>query len=153
MRVLWEREIKTGKIRVSPRPVWKCMTCPMYGKRPGCPPNAPSWRETKQWVKSFERAILVKFEIDMKNFKEEKRKVLNWLLRKERELFRQGNMYAFALFPGSCNLCEDCPYERGKPCRMPEKVRPSVDAVGIELTSIIDINFSESVLYGIVFID
>ncbi|NJF24248.1 DUF2284 domain-containing protein [Thermococcus sp. Bubb.Bath] len=153
MMVLWEKEIPAEKITVSPRPVWKCRACPMYGKRPGCPPYAPDWKEAKEWVKSFKKALLVKFEIDTKDFEAEKRKVLLWLLKKEAELFKEGKLYAMALFPGNCNLCDDCPFERGKPCRMPEKVRPSIDAVGIEISSLVEMDFSESVLYGMVMVE
>ncbi len=153
MEVLWEKEVDASSIVVSPRPVWKCRACPMYGKRPSCPPHAPDWREAKDWVGSFRKALLVKFSINMDDFEEEKRKVLLWLLRREAELFREGKLYAMALFPGSCNLCDDCPFERGQACRMPEKVRPSVDAVGIELSSLVDIDFSESVLYGLIMVE
>lgn len=125
----------------------------MYGKRPSCPPYAPDWREAKEWVGSFKKALLVKFSISMGDFEEEKRKVLLWLLKREAELFKEGKLYAMALFPGSCSLCDDCPFERGEPCRMPEKVRPSVDAVGIELGSLVDIDFSESVLYGVIMVE
>ncbi|WP_048152137.1 DUF2284 domain-containing protein [Palaeococcus ferrophilus] len=153
MRVILTREVEAEDITVSPRPVWKCRSCPMYGKRPSCPPHAPPWGEAREWVRSYRRALLVKFEVDYSRFEEEKREVLNHLLELENKLFREGKAYAFALFPGNCNLCLDCPFERTGECRMPEKVRPSIDAVGIELSSITEINFSESVLYGLVMIE
>ena len=153
MQVVWERELPAEEIVVSPRPVWKCRTCPMYGKRPSCPPHAPGWKDAMDWVRSFSRALLVKFEINMNDFEEEKRKVLLYLLGREEELFKEGESYAMALFPGSCNLCDDCPFERGEACRMPTKVRPSIDAIGIEVTSIVELNFSESVLYGMVLVE
>ncbi len=151
--VVFEKLVYTKEIRVSPRPVWKCRACPMYGRRPNCPPNAPSWRESREWVKSFKKALLIKFRVNMKEFEDEKREVLKWLLRREAELFRAGYPYAMALFPGSCNLCEDCPFEKGKGCKMPEKVRPSLDAIGIEINSLTPLDFSESVLYALIFIE
>ncbi|WP_297463582.1 DUF2284 domain-containing protein [Thermococcus sp.] len=153
MRVLWEKEIDASGIVVSPRPVWKCRACPMYGKRPSCPPYVPEWREAREWVGHFRRALLIKFEINMDDFENEKRKVILHLLKREAELFREGKFYAMALFPGSCNLCDDCPFERGEPCRMPTRVRPSVDAIGIEIGKLVKIDFSESVLYGIILVD
>ncbi len=36
---------------------------------------------------------------------------------------------------------------------MPEKVRPSIDAIGIEISSLVEIDFSESVLYGMVMVE
>ncbi|WP_457751965.1 DUF2284 domain-containing protein [Thermococcus sp.] len=153
MKVLWERKVPADKIVVSPRPVWKCHSCPMYGKRPSCPPHVPDWWEAREWVRSFKWALLIKFEIDMDSFEEDKKEAILYLLRRESEFFKDGNMYAMALFPGSCNLCEDCPFERGEPCKMPFKVRPSIDAIGIEINALVEIDFSESVLYGMVLID
>ncbi len=153
MRVLWEKEIDASEIAVSPRPVWKCRACTMYGKRPSCPPHVPDWREAREWVKHFRKSLLVKFEIEVEDFENEKRKAILYLLNKEKELFKEGHIYAMALFPGSCNLCDDCPFERGEVCRFPTKVRPSVDAIGIEIGNLVRIDFSESVLYGMVLIE
>lgn len=153
MKVLWEKEITADEIAVSPRPIWKCRSCPMYGKRPSCPPHVPDWREAKDWVRHFKRALIIKFEIAMDRFEQDRREALLYLLKREEELFKERKMYAMALFPGNCNLCDDCPFERGEPCRMPTKVRPSIDAIGIEIGRLVDIDFSESVLYGMIFID
>ncbi|WP_324736587.1 DUF2284 domain-containing protein [Thermococcus sp. SY098] len=153
MKIIYEKEIDTGSIVVSPRPVWKCRTCPVYGKSPSCPPHAPSWKESKEWIKHFKKALLLKFQLDYEDFEEEKRKVLLYLLQKEEELFRKGNPYVLALFPGNCNLCEVCEFEKSGHCRMPTKVRPSIDAIGIELSKIVDLNFGESVLYGLILVE
>ncbi|RLF88369.1 DUF2284 domain-containing protein [Thermococci archaeon] len=153
MEVVWEREINVEKIVVSPRPVWKCRSCPMYGKRPSCPPHSPPWRETKELLKYYRKGLLIKFKINIEKFEEEKRSVLLWLLGKEHEYFRKGFYYALALFPGNCNLCDECSFEAMGVCSMPDKVRPSIDAIGIELSSIVTLNFDEPVLYGLILID
>ncbi len=152
MKILWERVISTERIRVTPRPVWKCRTCEFYGKRPSCPPFAPGWKEAREWVKSYEKALLIKFQVDMDNFEREKREVLKYLLRKEKELF-QKYPYVYALFPGACNLCDECEFEKSGRCPVPEKVRFSLDAVGIELSSVVKIDFREPVLYSLIFLD
>lgn len=152
MRLVYEREIDASKILVSPRPVWKCRTCVFYGKRPSCPPLVPSWREAGEWVKSYKKALLLKFEVNMEDFEEGKREVLNYLLNRERELFSR-YPYAYALFPGACNLCQECGYERSGNCPRMQDVRPSLDAVGIEITSVVKINFKENVLYSLIFLD
>ncbi len=152
MKIFYEKEIDTKEIKVSPRPVWKCTTCPFYGKRPSCPPYAPSWRDVREWTQSYKRALLLKFEIDMDNFEIEKRKVLNYLLQIEKELFKK-YPYVYALFPGACNLCEECKFEKGGECPMPEKVRFSLDAIGIEITSIVSLDFEENALYSLIFLD
>ena len=153
MIIILEKEIEVQRIVVSPRPVWKCRACPMYGKTPSCPPHAPSWEETRDWIRCFQTAIVVKFETDMRDFEGEKREVLKYLLKKEKDFFAQGHPFAFALFPGNCNLCDKCEFEAGERCPHPTTVRPSMDAVGIEISSFMKIDFSENVLYGLILID
>ena len=153
MKIVFEREIQARKIVVSPRPVWKCRTCPMYGKTPSCPPYAPSWKETRDWIRCFQTALIVKFDTDMSSFEGEKRKALTYLLKKEKEFFAEGDPFALALFPGNCNLCDECEFEKNGKCLHPAKVRPSMDAVGIEIGSFTEIDFTENVLYGLILID
>lgn len=153
MKIILENEIEAEKIVVSPRPVWKCRACPNYGKTPSCPPHAPSWQEAREWVAHFKIALIIKFEIDMSDFEGEKKEVLRYLLKKEKAFFAEGHPFAFALFPGNCNLCDECKFEAGERCPYPTDVRPSVDAVGIEIGSFIKIDFSENVLYGLILID
>ncbi|OEU76508.1 MAG: metal-binding protein [Desulfuromonadales bacterium C00003093] len=153
MKVIYEKEIEAARIVVSPRPVWKCRTCPMYGKTPSCPPHAPPWKETLDWIRAFERAFIIKFEINMSNFEEEKRGVSTFLLKKEKEFFNEGFPFAFALFPGNCNICEECEFEKSGNCSDQTRPRPSIDAVGIEIGSFVKIDFNENVLYGLVMID
>lgn len=153
MKITYEKEIEARKIVVSARPVWKCRACPMYGKTPSCPPYAPSWKETQEWLTFFKKGLLLKFEIEMNTFEAEKRRVLLCLLKKEKKYFNEGYPYALALFPGNCNLCDECEFEKSKECIDPTRVRPCVDAVGIEVSSLVKIAFSENVLYGLVLID
>ena len=153
MHIICEKEIDAHNIIVSPRPVWKCMTCPMHGKTASCPPFAPSWQEAREWICSFQKALAAKFAIDMDNYEKEKRSVSYWLLEKEKKYFNEGYLYAFALFPGNCNLCYKCEFEKTQKCAYTTKVRPSLDAIGIEINSLTRIDFTESVLYGLILID
>ncbi len=152
MRVAYEMEIDVDVVRVTPRPVWKCRTCAFYGKRPSCPPFVPSWKEAREWVHSYRKALLIKFDIQTDDFEEEKRKVLTYLLQRERELFRK-YPYALALFPGARNLCDVCTYEKSGTCPRIQDVRPSLDALGIELTCVVQINFEENCLYSLIFLE
>jgi len=153
MKIILEKEIEAQRIVVSPRPVWKCRACPNYRNNPSCPPYVPFWKETRDWIKCFQTALIVKFEIDMSDFEGEKRETLRYLLKKEKDFFGEGRPFAFALFPGNCNLCDECEFEAGERCPHSTRVRPSVDAVGIEISSFRKIDFSENVLYGLILID
>lgn len=152
MKIVYEKKIKSDDIVITPRPVWKYKTCSFYNKRPSCPPFTPSWRDAKEWVEHYFFALLIKFAVDMKNFEAEKREVINWLLRKESELFEQ-YPFVFALFPGVCNLCVDCDFEKTGVCTFPNKVRPSLDALGIEISKLVKLDYSEEVLYSVILLD
>jgi len=153
MKIIFEKEVIPEKIIVSPRPVWKCMACPNYRRNPACPPHVPSWKETSEWIKYFNRAVMIKFHVDMDNFEKEKREVLKWLLSKERHFFTKKHPFVFALFPGSCNLCGECRFEENGTCLKSEDLRPSINAIGIEMGSFVNIDFNETVLYGLILID
>ncbi|MEM4524136.1 MAG: DUF2284 domain-containing protein, partial [Archaeoglobaceae archaeon] len=66
MRIVFQKEIDAKIIPVSPKPVWKCMSCPNYGKSPSCPPNAPDWRSFKELLEHYKKALLFKFAIEGK---------------------------------------------------------------------------------------
>jgi len=153
MKILYEDMIEVRKIAVSPRPVWKCRTCPMYGENPSCPPYVPLWEETQKWISRFKNALVVKFSIDKNSFDEDKKSVLKYLLKKEKVFFGEGNPFAFSLFSGNCSLCDRCEFKGSGKCSDPTKVRPSIDAIGIEIGSVAKIDFAENVLYGLVLID
>ncbi len=150
MDVVDERSIKVSDIVVSPRPVWKCRVCENYGRNPSCPPFVPSWMETRDLMRHFREAVLIKFRIVF--FEEDKREVIEYLLTTETELFRQGYHYSLAFFPGSCNLCSRCTFMEEGNCPQMNRVRPSINAVGIELSSVARIDFREPVLYGLVLV-
>jgi len=152
MKIQYERIIPAERIKITPRPVWKCRSCEFFGKNPSCPPYVPSWQGTREFVKSYKKALLIKFQVNMKEFEKEKKEILLYLLKKERELLSE-YPYAYAVFPGACNLCEVCEFEKFGRCPTPQKVRPSLDALGIEIASIVKINFNESVLYSLIFLD
>lgn len=148
MRVLSEEEISVEIVPVSPRPQWKCRSCVNYNKSPSCPPNAPSWKEFKELLRHYRRALLIKFEIG-EEFENEKREVLKFLLEKERELMKKGHLFALALFPGNCNLCEKCEI----PCKFPEKMRFSLSSVGVEVAKLTKISADERLLVALVLVD
>ncbi|MEM0203105.1 MAG: DUF2284 domain-containing protein [Archaeoglobaceae archaeon] len=148
MKVLFEKEISVESISVSPRPYWKCRNCRNYDKSPSCPPNAPSWKEFKELLQHYRKALLIKFEIG-EDFENEKREILKFLLEKERELMRKGYTFALALFPGNCNLCEKCEV----PCKFPEKMRFSLSAVGVEVVKLAKISSEENALIALVLVD
>ena len=153
VNLLYEKDISPSAITVSPRPVWKCRCCREYGIRPSCPPRVPGWMEAREWVHSYKRSILLKFGITSSDYEGEKKEILLHLLGREDDLFRNGYTLSHALFPGCCNLCVTCAITEGKGCSQPHRVRPSVNAIGIEIAGIVRLDFNESVLYSLIMVD
>jgi predicted metal-binding protein len=153
MHIIFEKNINVSSIKISPRSIIKCTNCPQYDKNPSCPPKAPDYILARKWLYSYAKALLIKCFIDNNFFETQKREMLKMLLDREKFYFSQNKLYAYALFPGNCNLCETCSYYDKKVCLKPTLVRYSLDAVGIEISSIVDIDFSESVLYGLILIE
>jgi predicted metal-binding protein len=153
MHIIFEKIIDASNIKISPRSIIKCTNCPQYDKNPSCPPKAPDYNFAKEWLSSYTKALLIKCFIDINFFEAQKREMLKMLLDKEKFFFSQNKLYSYALFPGNCNLCEVCSYYDKKVCSKPSLVRYSLDAVGIEISSIVNIDFSESVLYGLILIE
>lgn len=156
MKVINEFMVNVASVVVSQRPIFKCRACPDYATTPSCPPHTPSVADCREWVGAFKRAMIIKYSIesgDFGVFVKEKRAVQEHLLEREMAEFKAGNGYAMALFPGSCVLCETCSFIKAGECIAKNRVRPSVDAVGIEIARLVNLDFNENALYGMVFID
>ncbi|AKG91291.1 putative metal-binding protein [Geoglobus ahangari] len=127
IRVVDVQEIDVSKIRPDKRTRWKCrFGCNYFGKRYSCPPNVPD--DFEEFISSYSRALVVIYEFS--DYMEDKLKLQRILPEIEARLIFDYPM-AFALFPGGCDLCESCEYERSGRCVKPERVRPSVSSVGI----------------------
>ncbi|MHA1642197.1 MAG: DUF2284 domain-containing protein [Promethearchaeota archaeon] len=130
--------------------------CPNYGHSWACPPEAPFMRDKLQ---HYDKFYLIYHEFDLKDhvdkIKREKpnwteEKIISYFYRKEimrdlmeEEIFKfinnieSNNDNVFILWDGHCRLCEKegkkCTYDEGQPCRYPDKIRYSMEAVGINV--------------------
>jgi len=117
-------EFNPKKVRIDRRTRWKCrFGCSYYGKRFSCPPNVPE--DYEEFVRSYSKgyAILLK----LKNYMEDKRKAQKKLVEFERMLLSEYPL-AFVLFPGGCDICEECTFPD---CKRQEDVRPTLSSVGL----------------------
>jgi|GEM_PF-2393063 len=58
---------------------------------------------------------------------------LDMLVNLEGELFKDGFYKAFVMLAGPCVLCRECGLKENAPCRFPAKMRPSMEACGIDV--------------------
>jgi predicted metal-binding protein len=113
---------------------FKCLYgCP-YKDRYSCPPHTPTPEETQNVLNSYSRAIL--FHAEAPSTKERNEKMtayLDYLVKMEGELFKDGYYKAFVMLAGACTLCKQCGKVEGIPCRLPAKTRPSMESCGIDV--------------------
>jgi len=141
--------------------------CPNYAHSWACPPEAPYLEKLISQFHSF-FLIYVKFdvgkyvkEIQIRNPKKSEKSIRNTLYMKnllrdelEKEILRFIADYPkkcedkLILWDGFCRVCYNiknlgCTYDSGKPCRYPNKIRYSMEAVGIDVTkSVRNLNFN-----------
>ncbi len=98
--------------------------CPGWGNSITCPPNTPKPDEIRKVVDEYQAAILIRKRGSWPDCMER-------MVELERFAFLKGYYKAFAFSCGPCRLCDDCNPE--KVCPSPEKVRPSMEACGIDV--------------------
>jgi predicted metal-binding protein len=151
-------EVSPKDIEVGEWVRWKCMFgCKGYGKHLSCPPYVPSPQQTRELLKEYKKAYIIHFrgipgikEIDPDkvpaNWHAFIAPLILWihdtLYELEQFAFYSGYYKALALGAYPCYYCEDCVAEQSKgpvdisfkrECRHAEKVRPSMEAVGIDV--------------------
>lgn len=102
--------------------------CGVYGTRLSCPPHSPVPEDTKKVLEEYSNALLVGYQS-----KSEKlyRTLRSTIAEIERKMFLDGYYKAFGIGAGPCSLCRKCDVE--SPCKHPEKVRPAMEACGIDV--------------------
>ena len=117
--------ININQVVVADWVYWKCkFGCPHYGKTLTCPPYSPKPQQTRELLKGYKHALLLKYDSSQDPNK--------LLFEIEREVFLRGQYSALGLGAGRCRLCETCNPEIGS-CVHPEKARPSMEACGIDV--------------------
>ena len=133
-----------------------CHDCEHYGANWSCPPYD---FDIEDYWKSFENLKLIAFKFDFNtdvlNTTYSERE-LDFLLKKfERFKVRLMNdIYALededsvALFIGRCNLCMRCTREFGMQCKMPFKLRYSIESLGGNVDQSVEDIFGYKILYA-----
>ena len=109
-----------------------CRACPSYGTRWSCPPH--NYDPMDLWAR-YETLTLVALVLTldgslsrtqaMDALTREKKALLEELLSLEEKF--PGSL---ALSAGNCQLCRFCARTQGIPCWQPQRMRPSIEALG-----------------------
>lgn len=138
-----------------PRFLGYCEDCPNCGRYWSCPPFDFDPRELwarydvirlVAWKLVFERDR--RFPGERRAFEREalpriKEAMANELLAMEAE--RPGSL---ALFPGKCEWCHACARTKGKPCRTPDRMRYSIEALGGDCSGAMERYFGETLQWA-----
>jgi predicted metal-binding protein len=144
------REINPGSLKVDGRTRWKCrFGCNYYGKRYSCPPNVPD--DYENFLKSYSRAILFRYRFEPLQYMETKKKAQKVVVAFERSIIMDYPL-AFALFPGGCDLCEECSYETEKRCDRNHEVRPSLSSLGLKVSDL-GVKFGDKTSLSLIFLE
>lgn len=118
--------------------------CQGFGRRFGCPPYSPTPAETAKVVSEFKTALLVRFCGDIAEASAERlvtreltAYVQQMMYEMEKMAFEDG-FYKVLCYTGhQCGWCKSCAAkEKGateSDCRVRKKMRPSMEAAGIDV--------------------
>lgn len=142
----WTILIKAKDVVVDERVRLKCRVpiCESYGRNLMCPPHVPPVAEFRAALAEFSDALLIQFAVSLpKSPKDPKKDVFAAAKRLhelvnlgERTAFEEGFRFATGLIGGCCRLCDECEgVKPGGRCAHPFKARPSMEAMGIDVTA------------------
>lgn len=127
-----------GRFRNAEKFIGFCRQCSNYGHSWACPPFD---REVDQLIGSYRHTLILACQVfptgdhlpfaESGNLLRPERRKAEALLRQMEGIFN-GQSFAYA---GSCLYCpeQQCARICGEPCRHPDLVRPSLEAVGFDL--------------------
>lgn len=108
--------------------------CPHYNLSYTCPPNSPKYTD---YTKDFENTLVIAMYTDVNeensisDIHPYLRRILSDMLIPIEKEFN-----GLLTDGGRCRYCEKCTYVDNLPCRFPDKIRFSMEAMGIDLDKV-----------------
>ncbi len=151
--------IAAASVEVDERVRLKCTIprCTRAGETPNCPPYAPELDMVRKAIARYSSAILFKCEVapisdyvpGRGTTRAEQRQTLLFhkkgsdiVYALERQAYKDGYHLAMGLGGGSCKdyLCQGqiCQFIDSGRCRFPQRSRPAIEAMGIDVTKLIN---------------
>ena len=138
--------IKAKDVVVDDRVRLKCRIpiCEAYGQNLMCPPHVPPVEEFRRALAEFSDALLVQLTASLPKIAKGPRQDVFAAAKRLHELvnlgektaFEEGFRFATGLIGGCCRLCDECEgVKPGGRCAHPFKARPSMEAMGIDVTA------------------
>ena len=151
--------IPASDVVIDERVRLKCLVprCLRAGETPNCPPNAPELDLVRRAVSRYSRAVLLKCHVEpMEDYTPKKggtdasqrltlayhRKSGDVVSAVERQAYKDGYHLAMGFGGGSCKdyLCNGlvCQVLDSGRCRFPQRSRPAMEAMGIDVVDLIN---------------
>ena len=124
------RLLDTKELSVAERVRIVCkQECERYGTTWASPHAVGTLKECEARIHSYDRAIFfssVAEVSDLMNMEEmlATRDAHEELTTKVAEYLKGEGFCTFTLAPESCDICKECAYLKGEPCRQPERMHP-----------------------------
>ena len=151
--------VPAGDVSIDERVRLKCVVprCIRAGETPNCPPYSPDLDLIRRALGRFSWAVLVKCDVaPIEDYapghgttKAEQRQVLSFHQKSgevvyalERQAYKDGYHLAMGFGGGSCKdyLCQGlvCQFLDSGRCRFPQRARPAMEAMGIDVVALIN---------------
>ena len=126
--------------------------CPNYNKKWSCPPYSPDYCQYIEG-KKFIYTFFLRLDLSQMNYIKNdylKIKAANTILKSRMDKFLQHitnqNDYKY-ISSGSCRLCKPCNKKRELPCAHPNKMTYSFEALGIDVSKLVNMVFDKPLLW------
>ena len=124
-----------------------CRECPRYDTVWSCPPldiDSEVYLSRFEWINVVGAKINLERHVIEDGDTADKIKDQGWRIVSEVKLRMEEKLRklerelpgSISLSSGGCNLCRECSRKAGQPCRLPDKMRYSLDAFGFDLSAI-----------------
>ena len=138
-----------------PRFMGYCLDCPNAGRYWSCPPfrfdPAAVW-ERYDAIRLYARKLVFAkdrlFPGERRAFEQEALPRIKADLARELLAMEAETPGSLALFAGKCDLCPVCARAEGKPCRTPDRMRYSIEALGGDCGGALERYFGEKLQWA-----
>jgi predicted metal-binding protein len=110
-----------------------------------CPPRTGTITEIADKFRTFNTGILVQYakRLDVKNDRAgltATKRILHEIILETEDFLREqtGIPAIFGMIGGECELCEKCAGFMGETCVYPDRARPSLEALGVDVIGLLD---------------
>ncbi len=138
------RIISTDEIKTEERVRTICREeCTRYGSTWACPPGVGTLEECGRKIHSFPEGVFfssVAEVSDIQNFEETlTTRRAHEDLTTEVGKYLTGEGYdIYILSTESCDVCDECAYLTGEPCRFPERMHPCLESHGVVASELVE---------------